>query len=55
MNGCAITGFMMKSDLLKAIKKRFDQEGIEIPFPYRTVVYKTDIETEKAETRKNKP
>ncbi|QTN39870.1 mechanosensitive ion channel family protein [Cryomorphaceae bacterium] len=49
-----ITGFMMKSDLLKAIKKRFDQEGIEIPFPYRTVVYKTDIETEKAETRKNK-
>jgi len=26
------------------IKKRFDQEGIEIPFPYRTIVYKKDID-----------
>lgn len=28
------------------IKKRFDQEGIEIPFPYRTIVYKKDLEEE---------
>lgn len=35
-------------ELREAIKKRFDSEGIEIPFPYRTIVYKTDIEKEKA-------
>jgi small conductance mechanosensitive channel len=34
----------MHSDINKAIKKRFDAEGIEIPFPYRTLVFKKDIE-----------
>ena len=29
--------------LRESIKKRFDAEGIEIPFPYRTVVYKRDL------------
>ena len=33
-------GFVLEKDLLEAIKKRFDQEGIEIPFPYRTIVMK---------------
>ncbi len=33
----------MHSDINKAIKKRFDAEGVEIPFPYRTLVYKKDI------------
>jgi len=34
------SGFEMKTDLYKSIKYRFDAEGIEIPFPYRTIVYK---------------
>lgn len=32
--------FAMKCDLLESIKKRFDKEGIEIPFPYRTIITK---------------
>ncbi|MBN2566979.1 mechanosensitive ion channel family protein [Candidatus Woesearchaeota archaeon] len=36
-------GFAMLCDLRKSIKERFDREGVEIPFPYRTVVYKKDI------------
>jgi small-conductance mechanosensitive channel len=36
--------FVLNCDLLKSVKERFDREGIEIPFPYRTVVYKKDIE-----------
>ena len=30
-------------DINKSVKERFDKEGIEIPFPYRTVVYKKDL------------
>ena len=30
-------------EIREAIKKRFDKEGIEIPFPYRTLVYKKDL------------
>lgn len=39
--------FEMGTDLNKSIKKRFDKEGIEIPFPYRTIVYKKDISKKK--------
>ncbi len=35
--------FVVECDLLKAVKKRFDNEDIEIPFPYRTIVYKKDL------------
>lgn len=35
--------FQMHSDINRAVKKRFDKEGIEIPFPYRTLVYKNDL------------
>lgn len=34
--------FIVKCDLLKSIKQRFDNEGIEIPYPHRTIVYKGD-------------
>jgi small conductance mechanosensitive channel len=34
------TGFAMHCDLLESIKKRFDKEGVEIPFPHRTIVEK---------------
>lgn len=34
------SGFVMKTDLYKSIKESFDRNGIEIPFPYRTIVYK---------------
>lgn len=33
-------GFKLSCDLYESIKKRFDKEGIEIPFPHRTLVYK---------------
>lgn len=36
--------FQMRTDLLKIIKERFDREGVEIPFPYRTIVNKKDME-----------
>ncbi len=36
--------FTLKCDLLKSVKERFDREGIEIPFPYRTLVMKKDLE-----------
>lgn len=35
--------FMLQCDSLKAIKERFDEADVEIPFPYRTIVYKKDM------------
>jgi small-conductance mechanosensitive channel len=35
-------GFELRTDLLKSIKQRFDREGIEVPFPHRTIVMKKD-------------
>jgi len=40
-------GFALMTDLMKSVKQRFDKEGVEIPFPYRTVVYKKDLNAEK--------
>lgn len=36
--------YKIRCDLLESIKKRFDKEGIEIPFPHRTIVYKNKPE-----------
>lgn len=35
--------FRARFGLMESIKKRYDSEGIEIPFPYRTIVYKKDL------------
>jgi small-conductance mechanosensitive channel len=35
-------GFALKCDLLKQIKEAFEREEIEIPFPYRNIVYKNE-------------
>ncbi|MBI9069387.1 MAG: mechanosensitive ion channel family protein [Salinivirgaceae bacterium] len=37
---CNDDAFILNCDLNESVKKRFDTEGIEIPFPYRTIVYK---------------
>ncbi|NIO21575.1 MAG: mechanosensitive ion channel [Candidatus Aenigmarchaeota archaeon] len=46
------TSVRTKFELTEAIKKRFDKEGIEVPFPYRTIVYKRDMEKESKKIRK---
>lgn len=43
----AWTAWKMGYDLTEEIKKEFDKKGIEIPFPYRTIVYKKDLEKRK--------
>ena len=35
--------YRASAELNECIKKRFDKEGVEIPLPYRTIVYKKDI------------
>lgn len=39
--------FTLHCDILKQVKESFDKNGIEIPFPYRTIVYKNDLTNEK--------
>ena len=39
--------FSLQCDVLKSVKERFDREGVEIPFPYRTIVYKKDLNEQK--------
>jgi small-conductance mechanosensitive channel len=42
----------MGCDLNKRIKERFDEEGIEIPFPYRTIVFKNGAPESKGREKK---
>jgi len=39
--------YALKCDVMKSVFDRFNSEGIEVPFPYRTIVYKKDIEEQK--------
>lgn len=32
--------FVLNCDLNESVKKRFDKEGIEIPYPHRSIIYK---------------
>ena len=34
--------FSLRIDVLETIKKRFDKEGIEIPYPYRNIIMKNE-------------
>lgn len=43
----AVKAFQMRYDVYKTIKERFDKEGIEIPFPYRTLVFKNESDAKK--------
>ena len=38
----ATDGFELKCDLHKMVKQQFDKNRIEIPYPYRTVLYKQE-------------
>ncbi len=48
-----IDAFIMGCDLNKSIKERFDKSGIEIPFPYRTIVYKKEKRQTKTKNTKS--
>lgn len=44
-------GFAMACDTLEQLKKRFDKEGIEIPFPYRNLIMKEQGEREELQAK----
>ncbi len=41
-------GFDIFCDVTESVKKRFDAEGIEIPFPHRTIVMKNPVKTDRS-------
>jgi len=43
----ALSAYKMGCDLNKAVKQKFDSEGIEMPHAYRTIVYKKDMGSQK--------
>lgn len=48
------TYIKMQADIREKVKKQFDKEGIEIPFPYRTLVYKKDLKDTHRTKKKSK-
>lgn len=45
--------FVLECDVMESVKKRFDREGVVIPFPQRTLSY-LDGKSEKAEVKSEK-
>ena len=39
--------FLLQHEFIKALKKRYDVEGINIPFPIRTLIVQKDDDVEK--------
>jgi|SRR5690554_5663830 len=39
-------GWDLRYDLLESIKKRFDKEGVEIPFPHQSIYFKNPLKKE---------
>ena len=39
-----ISFYKAKNKLLESVKKEFNKEGIEIPYPYTTIVFKKDLQ-----------
>ncbi|HII79081.1 MAG TPA: mechanosensitive ion channel family protein [Methanosarcina sp.] len=42
-------------EIREAIKQRFDDEGIEIPYPYRTIIFKKDSDEKKTSEKPASP
>ena len=38
-----VKAIIMHYDINERVKRRFDKDGIEIPYPYRTIVQKSDL------------
>ncbi|MFC1741796.1 mechanosensitive ion channel family protein [Nanoarchaeota archaeon] len=49
-----LSGFITEKQLLESIKNRFDEEGVEIPFPYRTIVYKKDLDAKRCAVKRSR-
>lgn len=47
--------FSLRCDVLESIKKRFDKEGVELPFPYRTLVFKDQPQESAPDESPHKP
>lgn len=44
-------GYAMLSDIRIAVKKRFDEAGIEIPYPHRTITWKQESDVQAKESK----
>jgi small-conductance mechanosensitive channel len=47
--------FTAGCEIREAIKTRFDDEGIEMPYPYRTIVFKKEEDKEKSSEKPASP